>query len=169
MQDVVRKHVAFRNHVVPALRPSCGVIPNTERFMREGFDAVAHCVIPSFTCPNNMSIATGSPPKVHGISGNFYLDPATGEEVVMTGPELVRSRTVFDVMAAAGAHVVVITAKDLTVEDRRRLNGCVEKILHKGAYDRENLLDQIRDLVRTCIERNRSGGGDRGNGEDSAG
>ena len=91
---------------------AAGVIPNTERFMREGFNGIAHCVIPSFTCPNNMSIATGSPPKVHGISGNFYLDPATGEEVVMTGPELMRSRTIFDVVASAGAKVVVITAKD---------------------------------------------------------
>ena len=31
--------------------------------------------MPSFTCPNNMSIVTGCPASVHGISGNFYLDP----------------------------------------------------------------------------------------------
>ncbi|MCH8240759.1 MAG: phosphonoacetate hydrolase [Proteobacteria bacterium] len=89
-----------------------GVIPNTERFMREGFSAIAHCVVPSFTCPNNISIATGAPPKVHGIAGNFYLDRATGEAVVMTGPELLRSRTIFDVIASAGAKMLVITAKD---------------------------------------------------------
>lgn len=89
-----------------------GVIPNTQRFMREGFSAISHCVMPSFTCPNNISIATGSPPTVHGISGNFYLDRETGEAVVMTGPELLRSRTIFDVIASAGARTVVITAKD---------------------------------------------------------
>lgn len=89
-----------------------GVIPNIERFMKEGFSATAHCVIPSFTCPNNMSIATGSPPKIHGISGNFYLDPKTGEPVVMTGPELMRSRTIFDVLSKAGVKTIVITAKD---------------------------------------------------------
>ncbi|GAB4239493.1 MAG: phosphonoacetate hydrolase [Methyloligellaceae bacterium] len=89
-----------------------GVIPNIERFMREGYSATADCVIPSFTCPNNISIATGSPPKVHGISGNFYLDPETGKPVVMTGPELMRSRTIFDVMSKAGVKTVVITAKD---------------------------------------------------------
>lgn len=89
-----------------------GVIPNIERFMKEGFSATAHCVIPSFTCPNNMSIATGSPPKVHGISGNFYLDPKTLKPVVMTGPELMRSRTIFDVLSKAGVKTVVITAKD---------------------------------------------------------
>lgn len=89
-----------------------GVIPNIERFMKKGFSATAHCVIPSFTCPNNMSIATGSPPSVHGISGNFYLDPNTGEPVVMTGPELMRSRTIFDVLSKAGVKTVVVTAKD---------------------------------------------------------
>lgn len=80
--------------------------------MRDGFNATAHCVVPSFTCPNNMSIATGSPPEVHGISGNFYLDRKTGEAVVMTGPELLRSRTVFDVLSKAGVPTVVVTAKD---------------------------------------------------------
>ena len=91
---------------------SASVIPNITRMMRDGFSSVAHCSIPSFTCPNNMSIATGAPPAVHGISGNFYLDRQTGEAVVMTGPELLRSRTVFDVVSKTGIKTVVITAKD---------------------------------------------------------
>ena len=89
-----------------------GVIPNVARFMETGFGAVAQGDVPSFTCPNNMSIATGSPPAVHGISGNFYLDPATGEAVVMTGPELIRSRTIMTEFSRQGARVVSITAKD---------------------------------------------------------
>ncbi len=91
---------------------AAGCIPTVSRFMSDGFSATAHCTIPSFTCPNNISIATGAPPNVHGISGNFYLDRATGEAVVMTGPELMRSRTVFDVLSKAGARTVVVTAKD---------------------------------------------------------
>jgi phosphonoacetate hydrolase len=59
-----------------------------------------------------MSITTGSPPAVHGISGNFYLDPATGEPVVMTGPELLRSRTIMAEFSRHGARVASITAKD---------------------------------------------------------
>jgi CheY-like chemotaxis protein len=43
--------------------------------------------------------------------------------------------------------VVVITAKDLTEADRRRLSGYVEKILRKGAYSREELLAEVRELV----------------------
>ncbi len=89
-----------------------GVIPNIARFMEDGFSCIAHCVIPSFTCPNNISIATGGPPNVHGISGNFYLDRQTGEAVVMTGPELMRSRTIFDVVSKMGVKTVVVTAKD---------------------------------------------------------
>ena len=95
-----------------AAAKDAGVIPNIARFMDDGFSCIAHCVIPSFTCPNNISIATGGPPKVHGISGNFYLDRQTGEAVVMTGPELMRSRTIFDVVSKTGVKTVVITAKD---------------------------------------------------------
>ncbi|NWG30650.1 MAG: phosphonoacetate hydrolase [Rhodocyclaceae bacterium] len=88
-----------------------GIIPNIARFMREGFSTIAEGTVPSFTCPNNMSIITGAPPSVHGISGNFYLNEA-GEAVVMTGPELLRSRTILATFADAGAKVVSITAKD---------------------------------------------------------
>ncbi len=89
-----------------------GIIPNIARFIRDGFSAIAEGTVPSFTCPNNMSLITGAPPAVHGISGNYYLDLATGEAVVMTGPELLRSRTILAEFADAGAKVVSITAKD---------------------------------------------------------
>jgi phosphonoacetate hydrolase len=89
-----------------------GIIPNVARFMTSGFGTVAHGDVPSFTCPNNMSISTGSPPAVHGISGNFYLDPATGQAVVMTGPELLRSRTLMAEFSLHGRRVASVTAKD---------------------------------------------------------
>ncbi len=43
--------------------------------------------------------------------------------------------------------IIVLTAKDITEEDRSRLNGCVEKIVRKGSYDRQNLLSDVRDIV----------------------
>jgi len=46
--------------------------------------------------------------------------------------------------------VIVITAKDLTAEDRDRLSGCVEEVLEKNAYSREQLLKQIREAVAAC-------------------
>ena len=91
---------------------NAGIIPNVERYMAEGFHTVAHGTMPSFTCPNNMSIVTGRPASVHGISGNFYLDRQTNRPVVMTGPELLRVRSVMSEFSRHGARVVSITAKD---------------------------------------------------------
>ena len=89
-----------------------GIIPNIEDFMKNGFYAVSKGSMPSFTCPNNMSIVTGSEPVTHGISGNFYLDRSTGEPVVMTGPELLRTCSIMSEFSRKGAKVVSITAKD---------------------------------------------------------
>jgi CheY-like chemotaxis protein len=47
--------------------------------------------------------------------------------------------------------VVVITAKELSADDRRRLNGSVERILLKGETSREALLAQVRELVAACV------------------
>jgi signal transduction histidine kinase/CheY-like chemotaxis protein len=46
--------------------------------------------------------------------------------------------------------VVVVTAKDLTGDDRDRLNGMVEDVLEKNAYTREQLLEHVRDVVAAC-------------------
>ena len=43
--------------------------------------------------------------------------------------------------------IVVVTSQDLTTEDRRRLNGNVEKILRKDGDSRATLLEQVRDLL----------------------
>ena len=87
-------------------------LPTFERFMRDGFYTIANGSMPSFTCPNNMSIVTGAEPAVHGISGNYYLDSTTNEPVTMTGPELLRSKTILAEFARLGAKVITVTAKD---------------------------------------------------------
>jgi len=43
--------------------------------------------------------------------------------------------------------IIVITAKDLTAEDRKRLVGGVEMIVEKSALTRSQLLDHVRELV----------------------
>ncbi len=43
--------------------------------------------------------------------------------------------------------IVVVTAKELTPEDRAHLNGYVERIVQKGSYSREQLLGEVRELV----------------------
>jgi CheY-like chemotaxis protein len=43
--------------------------------------------------------------------------------------------------------VIVVTAKELTDEERQRLNGHVERVIQKGRQSRQELLAEIRDLV----------------------
>jgi CheY-like chemotaxis protein len=45
--------------------------------------------------------------------------------------------------------VIVITSKDLTDEDRKRLNGEVTRILKKGAYSIDELLTEVQRAVST--------------------
>ncbi len=47
--------------------------------------------------------------------------------------------------------IIVVTAKDLTPEDRVRLSGSVVKVLEKGAYGPEKLLRTVRDLVAAHV------------------
>jgi CheY-like chemotaxis protein len=46
--------------------------------------------------------------------------------------------------------IIVVTAKDITPEDRLRLNGYVEKTLQKSQYSRDELL---RDVRKSIIKR----------------
>ena len=89
-----------------------GLMPTLERIRTMGSDYLAHSVIPSFTNPNNMSIATGCPPAIHGICGNYLYEPETGEEVMMNDVRFLRAPTVFSSLYNAGARVAVVTAKD---------------------------------------------------------
>ncbi len=60
----------------------------------------------------------------------------------------------FDFLLEMHAHpewknipVIVLTAKDLTDEDRRILSGRVEQIVEKGAVSTEQLVSRIRQLL----------------------
>lgn len=89
-----------------------GLMPTLARIKARGTERFAHSVIPSFTNPNNLSIATGRPPAIHGICGNYLYDPATGEEVMMNDPRFLRAPTIFQAFYDRGARVAVVTAKD---------------------------------------------------------
>lgn len=89
-----------------------GLMPNLRAIIAGGENLRAQSVIPSFTNPNNLSIVTGRPPAVHGICGNYLIDPETGEEVMMNDPRFLRAPTLFAAFHDAGARVAVITAKD---------------------------------------------------------
>ncbi|PYN06304.1 MAG: phosphonoacetate hydrolase [Candidatus Rokuibacteriota bacterium] len=89
-----------------------GAMPWLGAARAAGTSLVGDCVMPSFTNPNNLSIVTGAPPSVHGISGNYFWDPQAGVEVMMNDPKYLRAETLLARLAAAGATVAVVTAKD---------------------------------------------------------
>jgi len=89
-----------------------GLMPNLKRIVAKGENLRGLSAMPSFTNPNNLSIVTGRPPAVHGICGNYLIDPETGEEVMMNDPKWLRAPTIFEAFQKAGAKVAVVTAKD---------------------------------------------------------
>lgn len=91
---------------------AAGLMPTLKRIKENGTVRTAHSVIPSFTNPNNLSIATGRPPAVHGICGNYLYDRETGTEVMMNDVRFLRAPTIFKSFYDAGAKVAVVTAKD---------------------------------------------------------
>jgi phosphonoacetate hydrolase len=131
-----------------------GRAPWFAKVLKEGSNLVGDCVVPSFTNPNNLSIVTGRPPAVHGICGNYFLDPETGKEVMMNDPKFLRVETLFPAFQRAGCRIAVITAKD-------KLRGLLGKGLELGAgkacsfssekSDKatlaDNGIDQVNELV----------------------
>ena len=91
---------------------AAGRMPWTAGILKSGTDLTALSVVPSFTNPNNLSIVTGRPPEVHGISGNYFYDRETGTEVMMNDPKFLRAGTIMAAFQEAGASIAVVTAKD---------------------------------------------------------
>jgi phosphonoacetate hydrolase len=89
-----------------------GLMPHLKAMIAKGENLRGLSVIPSFTNPNNLSIVTGVLPEVHGICGNYLIDPATGLETMMNDPKWLRAPTIFQAFQEAGAKVCVVTAKD---------------------------------------------------------
>ncbi len=91
---------------------AAGALPTVARWQKVGFYGLVDAAMPTFTNPNNLSLVTGAPPAVHGISGNFALDRETGREIMLTDPAMVRGTTLLAAMSQAGVPVAAVTAKD---------------------------------------------------------
>jgi len=89
-----------------------GMVPSIDAMRADGFAATALAAMPTFTNPNNVSIVCGVPPAIHGVSGNYYIDPLSGREVMMIDAAPMRAPTILAAFANEGARVVAVTAKD---------------------------------------------------------
>ena len=81
-------------------------------WVKNGFHIDAKCAMPALTNPNNLSIITGAPTAVHGISGNYYLDKETDEEHMVLDDSTMHGDTILQLMGKAGVRVAAVTAKD---------------------------------------------------------
>jgi len=91
---------------------AAGAAPFLGSLVARGLSRTAAAAMPTFTNPNNVSIVTGVPPARHGISGNFFLDRATGQAVMMNDARFLRAETILAAFSRAGATVAAVTAKD---------------------------------------------------------
>src|SRR5262249_5807650 len=91
---------------------AASVMPKLQAIMKRGACGRVSTVIPSFTNPNNVAIVTGAPPIVNGISGNYYFDMESGQEVSMNDPAQLQAQTIMSAFSEAGLSVASVTTKD---------------------------------------------------------
>jgi signal transduction histidine kinase/CheY-like chemotaxis protein len=58
--------------------------------------------------------------------------------------------------------IIVVTAKDMSTEERLALDGYVEKVLPKHALTEEALLTEIQDLIAACVHAKQAAPNKRG-------
>jgi phosphonoacetate hydrolase len=128
---------------------AAGAMPWLTTALTRGSERIADCVIPSFTNPNNLSIVTGVPPSVHGISGNYFYDRDANAEVMMNDPQYLRCGTILAAFSQAGAKVAVVTAKDkLRKLLGHRMEGiCFSAEKADQASEAENGIAGVLELV----------------------
>lgn len=109
-----------------------GLMPRLSAMLAAGGTYRVGCGhMPTFTNPNNVSIVTGVPPAIHGITGNYYRAPS-GEEVQLVDPSFLRAPTIYAAMHQAGVKVLAVTAKDKLC--RLLADGNVPAISAEKAY-----------------------------------
>jgi phosphonoacetate hydrolase len=91
---------------------AAGRLPRLQQMLVRGYRGMVRAALPTFTNVNNAAIVSGLPPSETGISGNFFLDPGSGEEVMMNSSRYLRCETILSAAAAAGRRVAMVTAKE---------------------------------------------------------
>ena len=91
---------------------SAGCMPHLAAMISTGYRGLVRAALPSFTNVNNACIVTGVSPAVTGIAGNFFLDPDTGEEVMMNSARFLRCETLLAAASEKGRKVAMVTAKE---------------------------------------------------------
>jgi phosphonoacetate hydrolase len=86
------------------------------RLGQPAFYTVGQAVVPTVTNVNNVSLITGAPPSVHGITANYLLDSRSGQETYMESAEFLCSPTILERAGRLGRSTAVLTAKQKLLE-----------------------------------------------------
>ena len=116
-----------------------GRMPHLARMAADGYRGLVRAALPTYTNVNNASIVSGAPPSVTGISGNFFLDPGSGAEVMMNSARYLRCDTILAAAARSGRKVAMVTAKE-------KLRDLLTRGLQGIAFSSERAGEQIRGL-----------------------
>ena len=90
-------------------------MPTLQSMEKKGLYKVVPSLMPSVTNVNNASIITGVAPDVNGITGNVFLNPASGKEELTEDPDLVLEPTIFERARKAGVRSMLFSCKTKTV------------------------------------------------------
>ena len=84
-------------------------VPTLDELGRKGWRTIGQGAMPSVTNVNNVSLVTGGPPSLHGITANYYFDRASGQPVYMESADFILAPTMFEKAAQHGRLSMVIT------------------------------------------------------------
>ena len=76
-------------------------LPTLQKLAKAGFYRHANAVIPSVTNVNNVSIATGTFPEMHGITTNYHVDRTTNKGEFIEDNRFLLAPTLFEIAKAS--------------------------------------------------------------------
>lgn len=88
-----------------------GTMPELQRLGAGGTSITVDAVMPTVTNANNASICCAAWPAEHGITGNSYLDPATGRSEYMESADSLTAPTLLERVSGSGGAAALLTAK----------------------------------------------------------
>lgn len=93
------------DYLIPAHTPVLDGLAHNGRLVL-GWSA-----LPSVTNVNNVSIITGAPPRLHGITSNYWLDVKAGEEQYMESAQFILRPTLLERARRLGMSTALLTSK----------------------------------------------------------
>lgn len=91
-------------------------LPVMRKIAGNGVLKKGSCVFPSLTNANNISIACGSWPEIHGVTTNCYFDESTGKAEFLEDASFLCTPTIFDRAKEMGIRSALLTCKSKTTK-----------------------------------------------------